>query len=84
MNQKLTFLTDQPTVTVEQVVGWEYALDAARFTQGKPMTHKKPSEAFIKKALTNQTSAVSCYYTQSQAVGWSSPSSTRTYVAIHM
>ena len=58
MNQKLTFLTDQPTVTVEQVVGWEYALDAARFTQGKPMTHKKPSETFIKKAIMAEHSPI--------------------------
>lgn len=58
MNQELTFLTNQPIVTVEQVVGWEYAWDAARFTQGKTMTHKMPSEAFIRKAIMAEHSPI--------------------------
>ena len=47
----INFLTDEPIVTVEQIVGWEYALDAARFTMGKELICKKPSEAFIKKSI---------------------------------
>ena len=58
MKKDTTFLTSQTTVTIEQVVGWEYALDAARFTQGKEMTHKVPSDGFIRKALMAEHSPI--------------------------
>lgn len=58
MHNDLKFLTDKPNITVEQVIGWEFALDAARFTQGKVMTGKKPSENFIKKALMAEHSPI--------------------------
>lgn len=56
--ENLEFLTNKPIITVEQVVGWEYALDAARFTQGKSMVHKKPSDGFIKKAIMAEHSPI--------------------------
>lgn len=58
VNNKYKFLTDNPEITVEQVVGWEYALDAARFTAGKEMTHKKPSEKFIRAAIMAEHSPI--------------------------
>lgn len=58
MEQDIKFLTEQPIVSVEQIVGWEYALDAARFTQGKPLLHKMPSEGFIKKAIMAEHSPI--------------------------
>lgn len=54
----IKFLTDEPIVTVEQIVGWEYALDAARFTMGKELICKKPSEAFIKKSIMAEHSQI--------------------------
>lgn len=57
MNEDIKFLTVKPTIIIEQVVGWEYALEAARFTQGKEAlrnadgTLRKPSEKFIKESL---------------------------------
>lgn len=58
MEKQLEFLTTKPQVIVEQVVGWEYALDAARFTAGKEMTGKKPSEDFIRKAIMAEHSPI--------------------------
>ena len=55
------FLTNEPIITVEQIVGWEYALDAARFTIGKPLRplpHKKPSDDFIKKSIMAEHSPI--------------------------
>ena len=58
MNNELKSLFDKPSITVEQMTGWDVALDAARFTQGKPALHKQPSEAFIKKALMAEHSPI--------------------------
>lgn len=58
MKDNINFLTDKPFVTVEQITGWKYALDAARFTQGKPMLDKEPSEGFIRKAIMAEHSPI--------------------------
>ena len=58
MYKELKYISSEPEVIVEQVVGWEHALDAARFTTGKVMTHKKPSENFIRSAIMAEHSPI--------------------------
>lgn len=58
MSDKFSFLTDPPSITVKQVVGWEYALDATRFTSGKALTGKVPSELFIRRSIMAEHSPI--------------------------
>lgn len=57
-DNQFSFLTEKPVVTVERVVGWEYALDATRMTSGKPLTGKVPSDAFIRRSIMAEHSTI--------------------------
>lgn len=47
-------------VEVTRITSWKDALDAARFTQGKPLADKEPSDNFKRKLVLAEHSPLRC------------------------